>query len=181
MQKPPHLTRAVAGGAQAEKRLSEAQRRSGGGGSRIQKARKEHKFKAVQKDKTAESMSLFLGVPAHLTRAEPSFKQSWSCKGGEFLKETGICVNEQFTTCIFNALSRSHQNPVSPWEKKTLQAFQMQIQSWLLPLQRTPLQSISWVPLQRQISLLSQKTSNRHIWRVRRWRPLCSCVRPWLP
>lgn len=123
MQKPPHLTRTVAGGAQAEKRLSEAQRRSGGGGSRIQKARKEHKFKAVQKDKTAESMSLFLGVPAHLTRAEPSFKQSWSCKGCEFLKETGICVNEQFTTCIFNALSRSHQNPVSPWEKKTLQAF----------------------------------------------------------
>lgn len=47
-----------------EKRLSEAQRRSGEGGSHIQKARKEHKFKAVQKDKMAESMSLFLGGPS---------------------------------------------------------------------------------------------------------------------
>lgn len=32
-------------------------------------------------------------------------------------------------------LSRSHQSPVSPWGKT------LQVRSWLLPLQRTPLQS----------------------------------------
>lgn len=65
MQKPPTPHQGCGRRCPSrEKRPSVAQRRSGEGGSRIQKARKEHKFKAVQKDKIAESMSLFLGGPS---------------------------------------------------------------------------------------------------------------------
>lgn len=81
-QKPPRLTEAAAGGGPSgDKRLSEAQRRPEEGGSHIQRARREYKFKAEQKGEMAESASLF---PGHLAMAQPSFKLSWSCKGDVF-------------------------------------------------------------------------------------------------
>jgi len=50
-------------GLSGEKRLSEAQRCPGEDETRIQRARKEHKFKAEQKGEMAESASLFPGGP----------------------------------------------------------------------------------------------------------------------
>lgn len=138
---PPHLTRAVAGGAQAERRgcqrhrdvLEKVETAS-------KKARKEHKFKAVQKDEMAESMSLFLGgVPANLTRAEPS-KVMLITQGWCVFEGNRDCIDEQFTKCIFIAFVKVPSKSCEPMGKN-YSKYSDAVRSWLLPLQRTPLQS----------------------------------------